>query len=79
MELVEGAHLLEHLRAASRMSELQVQWYTAELTAALTWLHSGLVVQRFEAYECHGVLVAWILRASETDRLWVRILRCMVR
>ncbi|CAE7322089.1 RPS6KA5 [Symbiodinium necroappetens] len=41
MELVEGAHLLDHVRAASRMSELQVQWYTAELAAALTWLHTA--------------------------------------
>ena len=41
MELVEGAHLLDHVRAASRMSELHVQWYTAELAAALTWLHTA--------------------------------------
>ena len=41
MDLVEGAHLLEHLRAATRLGESQAQWYTAEIAGALRWLHAA--------------------------------------
>ena len=41
MELVEGAHLLEHVRAAACLPEPQAQWYAAEIAGALRWLHAA--------------------------------------
>lgn len=41
MDLVEGTHLQDHLRAEGPMKEPRVQWYTAELAGALDWLHKA--------------------------------------
>ena len=42
MDLVEGAHLMEHLRAAQgHLPEPQAKWYAAEIACALRWLHSA--------------------------------------
>lgn len=41
MDLVEGTHLQDHLRAEGQMQEVRVQWYTAELAGALDWLHKA--------------------------------------
>ena len=41
MDLVEGTHLLDHLRAEGRLEESRVQWYTAEISMALDWLHKA--------------------------------------
>ena len=41
MDLVEGTHLQDHLKAEGPMKEPRVQWYTAELAGALNWLHQA--------------------------------------
>eukprot|EP00913_Durusdinium_trenchii_P034129 g31943.t1 len=40
MELVEGTHLFDHLKAEKRFTEDRVQWYASEIAGALEWLHS---------------------------------------
>eukprot|EP00438_Fugacium_kawagutii_P029059 Skav216788 [mRNA] locus=scaffold1384:80340:81437:+ [translate_table: standard] len=41
MDLVEGTHLQDHLRAEGPMKEERAQWYTAELAGGLEWLHQA--------------------------------------